>query len=173
MIGSDPALPSHGVNTMLDACAGMPVRDLDVGDVLIAEGGRSGSMFVLRSGSFAVTRAGGALASISDAGAVLGEVSFLIGGDHGATVTATSPSSVYEVSDPGSFVADDVDRLYEIARVLARRLHRLTGYLSDVRSQYGQAGGHLGLLDEVLSELTFGEQPTVEPGSERDPDPLY
>lgn len=161
------------MSVMLEACRGLPIRELGVGEVLIAEGGRGGVIYVVESGSFEVARQGATVATISDRGTVLGEISFLLGGEHGATVTATNPARVYEVSDPGAFVAADAERLFEIARALARRLHRLTGYLSDVRSQYGAAVGHLGLLDEVLSELTFGEQATIEPGSERDPNPLY
>jgi hypothetical protein len=29
------------------------------------------------------------------------------------------------------------------------------------------------MLDEILSELTFGASPAAEPGSEREPDPYY
>lgn len=139
----------------------------------MTEGERSGVMYVVAEGSFEVTRQGSVVATITDPGAVLGEISVLLDTDHGATVTATSPAVVHVIDDPLAFMAADAEGALEIARILARRLNRLTGYLTDVKAQYAEAGGHLELIDSVLAELAFGEQAPVEPGSERDPDPYY
>jgi CRP-like cAMP-binding protein len=161
------------MSALLRACQNLPTRELDVGDVLIREGQQQESLFVVASGTFAVSRGGSPVATIEDPGAVLGETAMLLGTTHGATVTATSTAVVHVVSDVEEFIADDNERLLEIARILARRLDRLSRYLGDVRAQNGGAGGHLQLLDEVLSELAFGQHQDLEPGSERDPDPLY
>ncbi len=131
------------------------------------------ALFVVVSGSFVVTRGSSVVASVEEPGAVLGETAFLLGTAHRATVTATAPGVVHVVSDIEEFIGDDNERVLEIARILARRLDRLSTYLGDVRSQYSDAGGHLELLDEVLAELAFGQQPEADPGSARDPDPLY
>jgi CRP/FNR family transcriptional regulator, cyclic AMP receptor protein len=167
------ALCSRAMPSLLDACRDLPTKDLRAGEILVAEQQPRIGMFVVVSGVFEVSRLGSVVATISDPGAVIGEISVLLDTDHGATVTARTDARVHVISDVDNFLAADNQRLLEIARMLARRLNRLTGYLSDVRSQYAQAGGHLGLLEEVLSELTFGQHRPVEPGSERDPDPLY
>lgn len=152
---------------------GFPDRQLTDGDVLIAEGEPVGALYVVERGRFAVTRGGSMLAAIDEPGAVIGEISALLDTTPTATVTATEPSIVKVVDDPLSFLASDAAALLEIARMLAGRLSRMSAYLTDVKAQYAGAGGHLELLDEVLAELTYGEQPPAEPGSARDPDPLY
>ena len=63
--------------------------------------------------------------------------------------------------------------LLEVARTLATRLDNLTGHLVDVKRQYGGDGGHLGMLDEVLSTLMHHQGRQVSPGSARLPEPEY
>lgn len=161
------------MSVLLERCVGLPTREYAAGEVVMVEGERSGVMLVVAEGTFEVTRQGSVVTSITDRGAVLGEISVLLQTGHGATVTATSPAVVHVIDDPLGFVSADAEGALEIARILARRLDRLVGYLADVKAQYSESGGHLDLLDAVLSELTFGEQAPVEPGSERDPEPYY
>jgi CRP/FNR family cyclic AMP-dependent transcriptional regulator len=161
------------MTSLLHACNGLPTMELLAGDVLMVEGQPMKALFVVVSGSFVVTRGDSVVATVDEPGAILGETALLLGTEHRATVTATSAAVVHVVSDIEEFIGDNSERLLEIARILARRLDRLSSYLGDVRSQYSDAGGHLELLDEVLAELAFGQQPAAEPGSERDPDPLY
>ena len=158
---------------LLDSCSGLPVREVAIGDVLVAEGERTQAMFVLIEGGFDVTNQGAEVARITEPGAVIGEISALLDTTPGATVTAVAASRVYVIEEPLAFMADDPAALLAIARTLAGRLDRLVGYLADVKTQYASAGGHLELLDGILAELTFGEQPVVDAGSERDPDPYY
>jgi len=148
-----------------------PVRPVAAGDVVVAEGERSGTLFVVGSGEFEVTRQGSTIARITEPGSVIGEGSVLLDTPHGATVTAATEGTVHVVSDVDAFLAGDA--ALEVARMLAARLNRLVAYIADVKTQYGGAGGHLGMLDEILSELTFGAPPAAEPGSEREPDPYY
>ena len=49
----------------------------------------------------------------------------------------------------------------------------VNGYLADIKAQYGGTAGHLGLIHEVLADLTTSKPSTMELGSEREPDPLY
>lgn len=161
------------MQTLLAACRSLPVVELEAGDVLISEGQPRTALYVLASGSLEVERQGATVATISEPGSVIGEIAFLLEVDHAATVAAATASRVHVVSDVEGFLTTDGDRLLEVARTLALRLNRLTAYLSDVRAQYAHAGGHLELLEEVLSELTFGTEPPAEPGSVRDPEPPY
>lgn len=128
-------------------------------------------MFVTIDGAFDVSRAGDRISVIAERGVALGEISILLDSVPGATVVATTSARVHVIDDPIAFMSEDPGALIAIARTLAGRLDRLTGYLTDVKQQYADAGGHLELMDEVLAELAFGEQPKAEPGSEREPDP--
>ncbi len=161
------------MSNLLERCTGLPVRDIAAGQVLVTEGEPAHAMFVLIDGALDVTHHGARVATITEPGAVIGEISVLLGTTPGATVTAVVASKVHVVDEPLAFMAGDPVALLEIARTLAARLDRLVGYLADVKLQYASAGGHLELLDGILAQLAVGEQPTVEPGSERDPDPYY
>lgn len=161
------------MQTLLDACRSLPLLELVAGDVLISEGQPRTALYVLASGTLDVSFQGATVAAISEPGAVIGEIAFLLDLNHGATVAAACPSQVHVVSDVADFLAVDSARVFEIARMLALRLNRLTAYVTDVRAQYAHAGGHLELLNEVLAELTFGTESPANPGSARDPEPLY
>lgn len=159
--------------TLLDRCAGLRIRELAPDEVLLSEGLPLSEMYVVADGSFIVSRSGQVVATVTEPGVVLGETSMLLDAPVSATVVARSMARVHVIDDPVAFLSGDPESLLEIARTLARRLEGLGGYLSDVKAQYAHAGGHLELMDEVLSELAFGSPASVEPGSERDPDPLY
>lgn len=159
--------------TLLERCAGLPIRHLTADEVLLSEGSALAELYVVVAGTFTVSRAGQLVATVDEPGVVIGETSMLLDAPVSATVAARSPARVHVIADPVGFLAGDPASLLEIARTLARRLEGLGAYLSDVKTQYADAGGHLELMDEVLSELAFGSPATIEPGSERDPDPYY
>ena len=49
----------------------------------------------------------------------------------------------------------------------------MTGYLADIKNQYADHEGGLGMVDAVLGSLMRGSGTRSELGSERDPDPEY
>jgi len=57
--------------------------------------------------------------------------------------------------------------------LLAARLGAMTTYLADLKQQYGDHEGGLGMVDAVLGSLMRGPGARSELGSERDPDPEY
>jgi CRP-like cAMP-binding protein len=161
------------MSNLLDRCTELPVREVTAGEVLISEGRPAQAMYVLIDGSFDVTNQGSRVATITEPGAVIGEISVLLDTAPGATVVAVEASKVHVVDEPLAFMVGDPAALLAVARTLAGRLDRLVGYLADVKAQYASAGGHMELLDGILAELAFGEQPAVDSGSDRDPDPYY
>src|SRR4029079_7824866 len=76
-----------------------PSRSLDVGEVLIAEGDPGGELYVLESGKLSVERDGVVLATIAAQGALVGEMSVLLGTENTATVRAATPATVRVVAD--------------------------------------------------------------------------
>lgn len=158
---------------LLDHVSDRPLRRFADGDVLIAEGATDTPLFVLAEGQLVVERDGQRIATVDQPGAVLGEISMLLGVAATATVRAVDGASVHVVDADDDSILADAQVMGDVARLLAARLQSMVTYLVDVKQQYADASGHLGLVDDVLGQLTFGAAADVEPGSERDPDPYY
>ena len=76
-----------------------PIRDLEIGDVLITQGKIGSDLFVLESGQLAVERDGVKIATIDQHDSLIGEMGLLLHKPHSATVRAETNSSVRVVAD--------------------------------------------------------------------------
>jgi hypothetical protein len=131
----------------------------------------SDQLDVLKEGAFEIVRNGVRVVSIREPGAFLGEISAVLGTVPTANV-ATQDSTVHVV-DNASAKREEPTRAYVRDRdpVGAARLSAVTGYLVDIKRQYGQQ--HPSRLDgPVLSNL-IQMQPAVQAGSERSDVPDY
>jgi CRP/FNR family cyclic AMP-dependent transcriptional regulator len=151
----------------------MAERALEPGETLISEGNAVDSLYELRSGSLEILRGTTLVRVVAEPGAWLGEVSLLLDQPASATVRARTEAVVVEVEDARERLASDPDFTVELARLLARRLDTLTGYLADLRRQYSDHEGGLGMIDQVLASLSQATPIDIEPGSEREPDAPY
>jgi len=150
----------------------LPLVELTTGEEVIAQGGPSGGVWVLISGSLQVFKGDVAINTITKAGAIVGEMSVLLGTEHGATVVTTEPSSLRYAEDGHAFLFGDPEITRLIAMGLAERLNFVSTYLADLKEQYGDASG-LSMVSEVLSHLAERQVVTARPGSVRDPNPDY
>jgi CRP/FNR family cyclic AMP-dependent transcriptional regulator len=141
------------------------------GTILLAEGAKSGRLFVLAEGSVEVLRGETQVAVISEPGAFLGEMSVLLDLPHTATVRAVSSTSVYAFDDAEGFLRSDPEITLAVARMLAQRLNAATTYLADLKRQYSGNGNHLGMVSDVLASLIHNQEREFMPGSDRQPDP--
>ena len=110
------------------------------------------------------------LPDVTAPGAFVGEVGALLDRPRSATILARGPATVRVIGDPTAFFATHPELALELARQLAGRLQRLTAYLADVREQYADHEGHLGMVDAVLGRLAARPPVDIEPGSDRSPD---
>jgi CRP-like cAMP-binding protein len=131
----------------------LPLVSLEPGEVVIAEGPSMGFMYILAEGELAVMKGDIQVASITEPGAVVGEIAALLRLGHTATVKAVGPARVFKIEAAESFLKHHPDVLFTVARLLARRLVDATTYLTDVKRQYADRDDHLGMVDEVLSAL--------------------
>lgn len=144
---------------------GLPTRTLAAGEDVF--GGDATSVVVLVEGALRA-EAGGAVLSVMDApGTFVGEVGALLALPRSATVTADVESTVRVIGEPLAFFRERPELGVELARQLAARLHRLTAYLTDLRSQYAGSDGHLGMVDAVLGRLAARPAVEMDPGSDR------
>ena len=156
---------------MLTLSAHLPVIEVAPGEAIINEGGRSGSIWVLVSGALRVRKGDIQVNTITNPGALVGEMSVLQGTEHGATVEATEPSVLRHAADGHSLLNDPaITKIVAIG--LAERLAFATTYLADLTRQYADVPG-LSMVSDVLGRIGHHNGPAARPGSARDPDPEY
>jgi CRP/FNR family transcriptional regulator, cyclic AMP receptor protein len=158
---------------LIERCDDLPRRSFAAGDVVVDQGSPFGSILILVEGSVSIERDGVGLATLDTPGAVLGEMSTVLERPSTAAIRALSDCTVLYADDGAAFLLERPDVLLDVARALASRLDNLTGHLTDVKRQYADSGGHLGMLDDVLSTLMHHQTKTVTPGSARMPDLDY
>ncbi len=159
-----------GVIDLLALSADHPLLVVRDGDVMIEEGHDPGRLLVLVDGSVVVEHDGVPFARIDHAGAVFGEMSAVLGRPATATVRAVGDVTVRAVQDPVDFLTAHPGAALAVLRTTASRLDGLTHYLVDVKQQFSDAGGHLGMVDQILDQLVHHQGPQRTTGSARDPE---
>ena len=86
--------------SVLALVTGQPTHTLAPGELLIAAGEAGGELYVLERGRLSVEREGVPLATIAEPGALIGEMSVLLGVDHSATVRAETESTLRSSTTP-------------------------------------------------------------------------
>jgi CRP/FNR family transcriptional regulator, cyclic AMP receptor protein len=156
---------------ILEYCIGGIRRNVSPGDLVVHEGGRTGHLYVLIEGRLEVVKGDTVVASITEPGAVLGEMSVLLDKPHTATVRAASDSAIYEIDDAASFLRAQPAVAILIARMLAQRLNVANTYLADIKRQYAGHGNHLEMVGDILQSMINLSPTQVSPGSDRQSDP--
>jgi CRP-like cAMP-binding protein len=140
--------------------------------------GRSTSATPARSdvgvpGTVDVRKDGVRVATVNRPGACFGEMSILLGGTHTASVVADTACRFRLLEQADAALHQQPELVHGIATMLAERLQLVTAFLADLKRQYGDAEGNLAMVDSVLDALLRHAPGSAEPGSEREPDPLY
>jgi len=157
---------------MLSLSSHLPEVEVAAGETLVEEGGSSGSVWVLVSGSLQVRKGDVPVNVITRPGAIVGEVSVLLGTRSAATVVAMEPCRLRHAADGKALLLEDPEVTRLLALGLAERLNFVTSYLADLKEQYGDAPG-LSMVPQVLSRLSEPRRSGALPGSARDPEPEY
>lgn len=123
------------MDKILELAAHLPVLRLRAGEVLVAEGARTGKLYVLRSGTLEVVREGISVAAMSKPGSVVGELSALLDEPHTATVRTRDGAEVHVVDNPAAFMDNNPPVSRYIAATLALRLQKTTDILVDMRKR--------------------------------------
>jgi CRP-like cAMP-binding protein len=156
------------VPSIVDLCHELPVATFAPGDVLIAEGKSTGRLYVLIEGSVAIMKGDFQINLVSDPGAIFGDMSVLLGIPHMATVRAVTPCRAHMTEDGAAFLQSHKEVTYLLSQMLAQRLQGVTTYLVDIKRQFEDHSGHLGMVDEILETLLNQQRSTFSPGSDRD-----
>jgi CRP/FNR family cyclic AMP-dependent transcriptional regulator len=156
---------------ILEYCLGGVRRDVSAGTLVLHEGGRTGHLYVLIEGRLEVVKGDTVVATLTEPGAVLGEMSVLLDQPHTATVRAALDSVIYEIDDAASFLRARPAVAILIARMLAQRLNAANTYLADIKRQYAGHGNHLAMVGDLLQSMINLPPSQVSPGSDRQSDP--
>lgn len=160
------------MDDMLHLSQHLPEVAFEPAAVVVTEGTPAGGIYVLVSGSLRVLKGGVLVNSITRPGALVGEVSVLLGSTYSATVEATERSVLRYAADGRALLTSDPAVTLLVAAGLAERLNFVTTYLADLKHQYGDAPG-LAMVPDVLRQLSQLSGPPARAGSARDPDPDY
>ena len=158
------------MRTILSFCQNLPETTFGPGEVLLAEKDRAGVLYILIEGEVEVLKEDFQISTVSEPGAIFGEISVLLDIPHTATVKALMTSRMYIVQRANEFLQSQPDITYQLARLLAQRLHGITTYLADLKRQFEDQGSHLGMVDVVLETLVHQQDEECTPGSDRDPE---
>ena len=153
---------------LLDYCESLPEVSVEPGEVLLAEGTKSGLIFVLIEGEVDILKKDLRIGKVDQPGSLLGEISALLDIPHIASVVAKSPSRLYKIENQSDFLKSNTEFTYPLAVLLAKKLNTITNYLADIREQYNDRGDHLGMVDQILEELINQQDEEQQPGSDRD-----
>lgn len=158
------------LDALLELCRDLPECSLAPGECLIEQGRRPETLYLLVEGAVQIERDGRPFARIDAPGAVFGEMSAVLDAPATATVRVLAPSRFRVGRDPLRLLAERPGVALAVLRATAARLDHMTRYLVDVKRQYADLAGHLGMVDEVLDILVHHQGPPVRAGSAREPE---
>ena len=118
--------------SLLTLTYSQPTLALAPGDVLIKEGDRGGDLYVLESGRLRVERDGVTLATIASAGALVGEMSVLLGTENTATVRAETAATLRVVKDALAYLERQPLVALRVAMLLSQRLDATSAALVEL-----------------------------------------
>lgn len=101
---------------------GYPLTEFPEGEILIREGTRERSVYVLYEGEVSVTQNYRELAVITDPGAMLGEVASLLNIERSATVTVTRPSTFFVIDDLQVFLGENSPLAMAVMKNMAQQI---------------------------------------------------
>lgn len=149
------------------ACAALPETTFAAGSEIVRAGTADRRLLILIDGSVKVLREQVEVASIDHPGAIFGEAALLLGVPQAATVVTTSPSRFYVIDDGAAFMRDNPDFVLHVSRMLALRVHMLSGYLADLKKQFADHDSHLGMVHDIICGLSQHPHNEVTLGSDR------
>jgi len=157
------------MRTVLSFCQDIPEHTYGPGEVLLAEGGNKEAIYILIEGEVEVLKGDFQINTVSEPGAIFGEMSVLLDIPHMATVKTLIPSRLHVIERASEFLQSHTDISYQLAKMLAQRLRGITTYLVDLKNQFEDQKDHYGMVHEVLETLVHQQSEECAPGSDRDP----
>jgi CRP-like cAMP-binding protein len=137
----------HDPAAWQEKLAALPLESYDTGEIVFAEGTKTGRLMILKSGTVGIYKGDVEFAQVAEPGAVFGELSALLDAPHSADVRALEPSE-FHVADAATLLQDPTALLY-VTVVLARRIDAANQGLLQLKIML-ESGEPRGLIDKAL-----------------------
>jgi CRP-like cAMP-binding protein len=128
-------------------------RSLRPEEVLITQGVGGGDLFILEYGALAVERDGVEIATLTEPGTLVGEMSVLLGTHNSATVRSVRDSRVRVIRNAKRYLASDPALSLSIAALVAGRLEATSALLVEMSNEHVGKPTEQGLLRRIFSAV--------------------
>jgi CRP-like cAMP-binding protein len=129
----------------------LPLSTYQAGEIVIADGSRTGRLLILKKGTVAVVKEGTEIARVAEPGAVFGELSVLLDQPHAADVRALETSQ-FHVADATTLLTQNPIAVLYVATMLAHRLNGANRALIQLKHQL-LAGEPQSVVAKTVSEM--------------------
>jgi CRP/FNR family cyclic AMP-dependent transcriptional regulator len=150
-------MPMVDLESVFDRLSASPIRTFEKGELVLAEGTKTGHLLFLIQGAVDIAKNGWHIARVDKPGAMFGEMAAFRGQPHSADVVAIARSSFFVVSDAVSFLRSEPLIALYIAGVQSDRLDAANRNLIAARSEFtamGQRGQtFVAALDTIGAAL--------------------
>jgi len=143
--------PVHDAEVWEKRLAALPLARYGAGETVFTEGTKTGRLLILKSGAVSIVKDGIEIATVSEPGAVFGELSALLDQPHGADVRVLEASE-FHVADAATLLGQDPTALLYIATILARRLDGANRVFLELKDQC-EAGEPPSLIEATLDRI--------------------
>ena len=143
--------------------ASLPVSTFAPGELVLTAGSATGQLFILRQGVVEVLRDGLQVATISEPGAVFGELAVILDRPHTADVRAVEQSE-FHVAKASSLLTENVAALLYVSAVLAQRLDAANEVIVEIKRDL-DSGNRPRTIKKALEKL---EKLLTPPGAKPD-----
>jgi CRP/FNR family cyclic AMP-dependent transcriptional regulator len=123
----------------------------EAGQTVLAAGSTTGQLFILRRGVVEVVRDGVQIATVSEPGAVFGELAVILGKPHTADVR-TIERSEFHVARASSLLTGDIVALLYVSAILARRLDAADEVIVEIKREL-KSGKSPGVITKTVEKL--------------------
>ena len=145
----------------------LPVKTFEPGETVLAAGSTTGQLFILRQGVVEVARDGLRIATVSEPGAVFGELALILDKPHTADVRAVERSE-FHVANASTLLGSDVAALLYVSATLARRLDAANDVIVEIRREV-ESEKRPGVITKALEKL----EKLLSPAGANTPDFYY
>ncbi len=143
--------PIEDAGAWQTSVAALPLEIYEAGETVFAEGTKTGRLLILKSGAVNIVKNGTEIATVTEPGAVFGELSALLDQPHSADVRALETSE-FHIADARALLGQDPAALLYVTMILARRLDAANQAFLELKSQLA-AGEPPGLIDATIDRI--------------------
>jgi len=137
--------------TFQNSLAMLPLETYQPGEIVIADGSRTGRLLILKKGNVAIVKNGHEIAKVKEPVAVFGELSVLLDQPHAADVRSLE-TSLFHVADASTLLTQNPIAVLYVATMLAQRLNGANHALIELKNQL-LTGEPRSVVDQTVSKM--------------------